>query len=225
MDMDNRFNKVFSSFNLFNPEFSSGSWIIDNFSSHFSFHSFSKCSNNNLISHTYILDNLAIVLSKDPSCTLIVINTSIKNNVATSITHIHICNKAIVKTLHHVVNIISIKAELFAIRCGINQTTNTQRISKIIVIIDLIHTVQKIFNTSYHLFQIYTVSILRELRSFFTWNQFNSIKFWTCPSWCNWLLYKVVDNETKFFKPSSQYSYKLSCDFNKKSKYDDILVS
>jgi len=102
--------------------------------------------------------------------------------VTTSITHIHICNKAIVKPLHHVVNVISIEAELFAIRCGINQTTNTQRISKIIVIIDLIHTVQKFFNTSYHLFQIYTASILRELRSFFTWNQFNSIKFWTCPS-------------------------------------------
>jgi len=140
VDMDNRFNKVFPFFNPFNSEFSSGSRIIDNFSSHFSFYSFSKCSDDNFISHTCMLDNLAIVLSKDLSCALIVTDASIKNNMATSITHIHICNKAIVKTLHHTVNITSTEAELFAIRCGINQANNTQEISKIIVIIDLIHT-------------------------------------------------------------------------------------
>ena len=138
--MDNIFNKVFPFFNPFNSEFSSGSRIIDNFSSHFSFHYFSKYSDDNPISHTCMLDNLTIVLSKDPFCTLIVTDISIKNNMATSIAHIHICNKVIVKTLHHMVNITNTEAELFAIRCGINQATNTQGISKIIVIIDLIHT-------------------------------------------------------------------------------------
>jgi len=150
--MDNRFNKVFPFFNPFNSEFSSGSRIIDNFSSHFSFHSFSKYSDDNPISHICMLDNLTIVLSKDLSCTLIITNASIKNNVAISIAHIYICNKAIVKTLHHVVNITNIKAKLFAIRYSINQATNTQGISKIIVIIDLIHTARKIFNTSHYPF-------------------------------------------------------------------------
>jgi len=36
--MDNRFNKVFSSFDPYNSEFSPGSRIIDIFSSCFSFH-------------------------------------------------------------------------------------------------------------------------------------------------------------------------------------------
>jgi len=41
-----------------------------------------------------------------------------------SIFHIYIHNKPIVKTLHYAVNITSMEAELFAIRCGINQAIN-----------------------------------------------------------------------------------------------------
>ena len=223
--MNNRFNKVFSAFNLFNLEFSPGSRIIDNFSSHFSFHSFSKCSNNNLISHAHILNNLAIIFSENPFCVLIITNTNIKNNVAMSIAHIHICNKAIVKTLHHVANVTSTEAKLSTIRCGINQAINIQGISKIVVITDLIHTTWRIFNSSHHPFQIHTASILKELRSFFTCNQDNSIEFWECPSQCNWSLHKVVDNETKLYELSPLYLYKSSWDFSKKSKCDNILAS
>ena len=39
VDMDNRFNKVFSVFNPLNPEFTLSCRIIDSFSSCFSFHS------------------------------------------------------------------------------------------------------------------------------------------------------------------------------------------
>ena len=42
INMDNRFNKVFPSFDPHNSEFSPGTRIIDTFSSHFSFHSFNK---------------------------------------------------------------------------------------------------------------------------------------------------------------------------------------
>jgi len=59
------------------------------------------------------------------------------------------------------------EAELFIIRCGINQATNIQRILKIIVIIDLIHSAWKFFNSSYYPFQIHSTSILKELRKFF----------------------------------------------------------
>ena len=58
--------------------------------------------------------------SKDPLYALIVTDTSIKNNMATSITYIHIHNRPIVKTLHHTVNITSTEAKLFAIKYGIN---------------------------------------------------------------------------------------------------------
>ena len=91
----------------------------------------------------YQLDDLIIVSSLDPSYTLVVTDASIKNNVTTSIAHIHICNKLVIKTLHHTVNIIIIKAELFAIRCGINQATSISSISKIVT--DLLHAAWRIF--------------------------------------------------------------------------------
>jgi len=55
-----------------------------------------------------------IVSSEDSSYALVITNASIKNNVATSIAHIHIHNKPIIKTLHHAVNVTSTKAKLFS---------------------------------------------------------------------------------------------------------------
>ena len=124
--MDKKFNEVFSSFDPHNSEFSPGSRIINIFSSHISFYSFNKHSENNLISYSHQLDNLVIVSSEDPLYTLVVTNTSIKNYMATSIAYIYVCDRPVVKTLHHAVNITSTEAELFAIRCGINQVTNSQ---------------------------------------------------------------------------------------------------
>jgi len=57
-------------------------------------------------------------------------DASIKNNITTSISYVHIHNKPITKTLHHTVNVMSTEAELFAIRCSINQATNSASISK-----------------------------------------------------------------------------------------------
>ena len=123
IDMDNRFNKVFPVFDPYNKEFSPGSQIIDIFPSWFSFHFSNKCSKNNLIAYSYQLDELTIIFSLDPSYILVVTDASIKNNVVTSITHIHVCDKPIIKTLHYTVNVMTTEAELFAIRCGINQAT------------------------------------------------------------------------------------------------------
>jgi len=64
---------------------------------------------------------------------------SIKNQGATSIAHIHIYNNLVIKTLHYTVNITSTEAELFAIRCGINQATQLANINHIVVIMDSIH--------------------------------------------------------------------------------------
>jgi len=118
-----------------------------------------------------------IVSSEDSSYALVITNASIKNNVATSIAHIHIHNKPIIKTLHHAVNITSTKAKLFSMKYGINQATNIQGISKIVVITDLLHAARKFFDSSSHLFQVYSIFILNELRKFFIQNYNNSIKF------------------------------------------------
>jgi len=115
------------------------------------------------------------------------------------------------------------EVELVAIRCGINQSINISSISKIIVITDSLHVVRKIFNLSIHLYQKHTVAILYELRRFFSNNINNSIEFWECPSQYKWSFHKVVDTETKCFRPLPIFPYKSSWEFSKKSKYNDIL--
>jgi len=143
-DMDNRFNKVFSSFNLLNPEFAPGCRIVDFFSNWFSFHSFNKHNKDSLSSHSCQLDNLALSSSENPFHALVITDASVKNNIATSIAHVHIHNKPVIKTFYYAVNINSTEAKLFAIRCSINQATTSSGISKIVVITDSIHIAKNI---------------------------------------------------------------------------------
>ena len=153
---------------------------------------------------------MTIKSSSNLSHMLVIMDASIKNNIATSISHIHIQNEPINKTLHHAVNITSTEAKLFAIRCSVNQATNSSDISKIIVIMDSIHAARKIFNMSSYSFQIHMAAILRKLCLFFSHSQDNLIEFWECPSRCNWPLHKVFNKETKPFNPVFLFSCKLS---------------
>ena len=82
--------------------------------------------------------------------TLIIMDASVKNNIAIFISHTHIHNKPIMKTLHQAVNVTSTEAELFTIRYSINQVMNLNNISKIIIVTDSIYTAKKIFNLSLH---------------------------------------------------------------------------
>ena len=152
VDMDNRFNEVFSSFDPLNKEFAPGSWIINIFSSCFLFYSFNKYSNKNFKTHSHQLNNISIISSLDPSYACVVTDTSIKNNIATFITHIHVHNKPVIKTIYYTVNVTSIEAGLFTIRCGINQATNISGISKIVIIMDLLHAAWRIFDSLLHSF-------------------------------------------------------------------------
>ena len=115
--MDNRFNKVFPSFDLFNKKFTLDCHLIDIFSNCFSFHTSSKQSNKSLNAHIQALNNIALTYSSDFSIALMVSNASIKNRVVTSISHVHVHNKQVIKTTHHIVNITTTKAKLFTIRC------------------------------------------------------------------------------------------------------------
>jgi len=121
-------------------------------------------------------------LSDSPSTTLVISDASIKNSVAPFITHIHIKDRPITKTLHHALNVTSTKAKLVAIRYGINQATNYNFISTIIIVMDSIYMAKKIFDPFSHPFQKHAVSILRELCSFFSHHPDNYIEFWECPS-------------------------------------------
>ena len=145
VDMDNCFNEVFPFFDPLNPELFPSNRIIDTCSNHFYFHLFNKCTSQNIKSCIQQLDKLALESFDSSSSALVIIDASIKNNVTTSISHIHIHNKPITKTLHHALNVTSTEAELFTIRCSINQVTNNNKISKIIVVIDSIHTAKNSF--------------------------------------------------------------------------------
>ena len=221
--MKNHFNEVFPSFDPINPELYPGNRIIDTHANYFSFHLFNKYISHNIKSCIQELDKIAIKLPDDPSSVLIVTDASIKNNIATFIVHIHVCDKPITKTLHHTLNITSIEAELFTIRCNINQATNIGDIFKIIVVIDSIHVVEKNFDLFFHFFQKHLASILKDLQTFFSYHSENHIEFREYSSYCNWHLHKVIDIETKSFKLTPIFLSKLSWDFSKKIKYDDLI--
>jgi len=166
---------------------------------------------------------MVIELSSSPSTAIVVTDASIKNDIATSISYMHTHNRPIAKTVHHTVHVISTEAKLFAIRCSINQASNHNNISKIIIATDSIYEAKRIFDPSSHSFQAHLVAILAELCSFFLQHQNNSIEFWECPSHLNWSLHKAVNKETKAFNPILLFLSKTSWDFSKKRESDDIL--
>ena len=221
--MDNHFNEAFSSFNPLNPEFSPDDRIIDCFPNCFSFHLFNKSKDQHFKSCIQQLDNLAIKSSNTPSNTLVVIDVSVKNNVAFCIAHVHVHNKPIIKMLYHTSNIMSIEAEFFAIRCGINQATHLHSILKIIIVIDSIYTAKKIFDPLSHPLQKHAAFILKDLREFFFCHQKNVIKFWECLSQNKWYLHKSINAETKLFNLTLLLPNKNSWDLSKKSKCNNII--
>jgi len=151
VDMANQFNKCFLSFTHLDLEFFPGRRVIDNFSEHISFNIYRKGNNDKLCKQE--LNEMVLENSSSSSIAIIVSDASIKNNVATSIAHIHAFNKPLVKTIHYAVHVTSTEAELFAIRCGINQSLSVNNIFKIVVITDSIHVVKKVFDPSIHPYQ------------------------------------------------------------------------
>ena len=101
--------------------------------------------------------------SSNPHTTLVITDASIKNDIATSVAHIHVANRPLVKTVHHASFVTTTEAELFALRCGINQALSLANISKIVVITDSIHVAKKIFDCGSHPYQIHAAAILSEL--------------------------------------------------------------
>ena len=200
-----------------------GQHLIDIFAKQFLFYILKNQSNNNLNVHLQFLDNIALTSLLDSLIALVVADASIKNHIAMSIAHVHIQNKQVIKTIHHAVNVITTEAKLFAIRCGINQATNLQGISKIIIVTDSIHSAEKIFDYSLYSCQIHTVAISQELRRFFNSNSDSTIKFWECPSHSNWILHKAVNKETKKLHSSPTLPWKLLWDFSKKRECNNLI--
>jgi len=204
--MDDKHNEFFPSFSFFNNNFKSGNHIVDIFPDHFSFHSHIL----NIKKHIKNLEEITLKIFSDLFSSIVVSDASIKNQVATSISHIHSFGKSIVKTLHRAINITTAKAELFAIQCRINQAVANPNVKHIVVITDSLHIVRKIFDSSSHLYQIYFTAISTELRKFFSKDSQNCIEFWNCPSNQHWALHQMVNNKTKNMVSTPSFLYKYS---------------
>ena len=223
IDTCNKTYEIFPSFSPLNPKISPGYHIIDNFSDYFSFNLVNKKEKEINKIRTQELDDMVLCNSSLPHTALVIIDASIKNNIATSISHVHSANRPLTKTVHHTSFVISTEAELFAIRCGIIQACSIDNVSKIIIVTDFIHTAKKIFSSESHPFQLHTTAILRELQEFFNSNHVNSIEFWECPSHLKWRLHHNIDKDSKSFHPTPTYPCKISWDFCKKTNSDDII--
>ena len=129
-------------------ELSPGLRVIDTFSNHFSFNSNNKGKNNKICLQQ--LDSMVIESLSLPSTAIIAMDASIKNNIAMSILHTHIPNRPLFRTIHHSAFVTSTEAELFTIRCGINQALSVDNISKIIIVTNSMHAARKIFDRLSH---------------------------------------------------------------------------
>jgi len=208
INANNRLNGIFYSFNPFNNKFSPEDRLIDMFSSHFSFYISDRKSAKSRKTHLYKLDKIVFNTLINPKTVIIILSTSIKNQVTTSIAYVHVHNSPIIKTIYHTVNVTFTKAELFAIRCGLNQNIQLSNIECIVVITDSIYVAKKIFDSSIHSYQVQTSVISKKIREFFKRSHHNSIDFWDCSSQHRWLLYNIIDKETKRFNLSPLFPCK-----------------
>jgi len=208
INANNRLYNVVSSSSPLHLEFSPVLRIIDTFSNQFSFNLSNKEKNNKNRLHQ--LDSMIIESSSMISTAITVIDANIKNNIATAISHMYIPNRPLSKTHHHSAFVMSIEAELFTIRCGINQASSIDNISKIIVATDSIHAARKIFDILPHPYQIHTTAILKDLCTFFSKNLINSIEFWKSPSCLNWHLHKTVNCKSKSSNHTPIFPCKIS---------------
>jgi len=90
VDSNNRFHGTFPSFSPTHSELSLGFRVIDTFSDRFSFNLCNKEKNDKF--RLQQLDSVVIELSSSQSIAIVATDASIKNNIATSISHTHILN-------------------------------------------------------------------------------------------------------------------------------------
>ena len=119
MDTNNHLNGIFPTFNSLNQEFSPRSHLINHFPDSFSFH-LTSCKNANAkTAHHNKLEKLYKKSSHNQDTILIISNMSIRSNVIILVSCIQREHEIIAKTIYHAMNVLSIEAELFVIKCRI----------------------------------------------------------------------------------------------------------
>ena len=120
--MNNWLNGIFLTFDPLNVVLYLDYRLIDIFSSHISIYNANHSSNKSKATHCKKLNEIILKSLLDPRTVIIISDARIKNNITSSISHIHFFSNLLKKMPHYTVNVMLTEAELFAIRCGINQT-------------------------------------------------------------------------------------------------------
>ena len=108
-------------FDRLHEEVSPGFCLKDNFLSYFSFHVVNTKNPTSLHEHFQALDFIIYNSSSNFHSTVVITNASIKNNIASSISHIISNCRNISKKVYYIVNVTATEAELFSIRYSITQ--------------------------------------------------------------------------------------------------------
>jgi len=111
VNTNNRLNGIFYSFDPFNNKFSPGNRLIDMFLSYFSFYLSDRKSAENKKIHLCKLNEIIFNASTDSKTVIIILNVSIKNQITTSIAHVHVHDSSVIKTIYHAVNVTSTKCK------------------------------------------------------------------------------------------------------------------
>jgi len=133
--------------------------LIDNFPDCFSFHLANYKDKEIKEAYLWKLNKSFENSLLDLNSVVIITDVSIKKKVAFLILHIHSNLNSIIKTVHYTINVMTIEAELFAIRYGINQAIQIPDISHIVVITDAIHSTRWIFNSLIYSYQLQSIVI------------------------------------------------------------------
>ena len=105
IDINNCLNEVLSSFDSLNIKLSSGFRLVDTFSDCFSFTSVNCNDINALKNHHFRLDRIYKDFLNNQDTIFIIVDTSIKNNIATLVFHIQKSHNIINKSVHHTINV------------------------------------------------------------------------------------------------------------------------
>jgi len=92
IDSYNKSHGIFPSFSPLSIEFSPGHHIINNFSDRFSFNLVNRKEKMKDNIHAQELDKMVLQVSSSPHTALVVTDASIKNDIATFISHIQLMN-------------------------------------------------------------------------------------------------------------------------------------
>jgi len=182
VDINYCFNQILPVFDSLNKELPSDFQLVDTFSNCFSFN-IVKCKDAKAITAYFNkLKNIYQSFSNSPKTIFIISNTSVKNNIATFVFYIWRKHNIIRKAVHHAINVLYADAKLSTIRYDISQAIQLQDAIQIVIITNTILVAKRIFDSSYHSYQLYSITISNNLRNFLNKSSNNSITFWNCPS-------------------------------------------